>query len=53
MEIYPKIVAFCPKSMKEQDANKCLSCEYFKSHKVNAKKLFIDCQFVTNSVCTF
>jgi hypothetical protein len=45
MEVYPKQTVFCPQSGKEQDGNKCPSCQYYHALKLNKGRLFIDCKF--------
>ena len=44
MKVYPQIVVFCPKTKQEENGQKCLSCEFYNKHKVEAKRLFIDCK---------
>ncbi len=45
MEVYPKQTVFCPHMGKEQDGNKCISCQYYQALKMNEGRLFIDCKF--------
>jgi hypothetical protein len=45
MKVYPKQIIFCPQTKQEQDGNKCTSCPFYKRHKTNAERLFLDCAF--------
>jgi len=46
IEVYPKLIIFCPKEKDELDGNKCVKCPYFSGLDIKAnERIFIKCDF--------
>ena len=46
IEVYPKLIIFCPKEGKELDGNICVKCANFSGLDIKAnERIYIKCDF--------
>lgn len=43
IEVYPKLIVFCPKEQRERDGNDCLCCGSFWGMENDGTRFMISC----------